>query len=541
MDGHYVDLWHRIARETPDRPALVTVGEGVMTYAEFDDAAARFAALCGDLGIGRDDKVSILLHNRPEWLLTFAGSLRIGVVPVSLNFRYRAREVAELLDDSDSSALVYAASLADVVAEAVALLGRPIHLLQVPDVEAPLLPNAIDFTDLHDRDPLPYEDPVDGDFFMYTGGTTGAPKAAVWSTRQMLTMQIYNAYVSSGLPIPETPDDVVRTATDPDRQPIVALALSPFMHGTALTTVINALLLGGTVVVLPTARFDPRRAIRAIRDERVSRVAVAGDAIALPLLEAAEEEGISQLPHLDSVLSSGMRFSDEVKRRIHALGDVVITDILASTEGGAVALGITRADDDLPARFRLTPGTVVLDDELAEVQDAPGSSGRIAFTGGMPKGYYGDPDKTAANFVEIRGRRHIIPGDLVRVLDDGGVELLGRGAAVVNTGGEKVFPAEVEASLLRHPDVLDAVVVGVPDERWGEVVAAVVAVTDPGSADTAAIVAHVGDEIAGYKKPKRILAVADLQRSGSGKVDLARIRALFRDAQTGIVGPKSFR
>jgi acyl-CoA synthetase (AMP-forming)/AMP-acid ligase II len=525
VDGHYVDLWHRIALTAPDRPAVITVGESSLSYAQFDDAAGRFAALLAELGVHRDDKVSILLHNRPEWLVAFAGSLRVGVVPVSLNFRYRPREVAVLLDDSDSTVLVYAASLAGVAAEAVGLLGRPIALLQVQDVDAELLPGALDFAEAAIREPLPYEDPVQGDFFMYTGGTTGAPKAAVWDVRQMLSMQVYNAYVTAGLPLPETPDDVVRLATGPESRRIVALALSPFMHGTALTTVINALLLGGTVVILPTARFDAGRAIQTILEEGVTRVAVAGDAIALPLLAAAEEVGIDELPALESVLSSGMRFSDSTKARLHAIAPrLVITDILASTEGGAVALSITRSAADLPARFQTTPGTVVLDEALEEVQDVPGSVGKIAFTGGMPKGYYKDEQKTVANFVEIRGRRHIIPGDLVRVEDDHYIELLGRGATVVNSGGEKVYPTEVEESILRFPGVEDAMVFGIPDPRWGEVVAAAVAVQRPAEFSVADLLHHIDSELAGYKKPRRVLVVQNLERSPSGKVDLGRLR-----------------
>lgn len=525
MKGHYADLWHRIALAAPDSPAIVTVGEGTLSNAEFDDAAARFATLLAELGVQRDDKVSILLHNRPEWLIAFAGCLKAGVVPVPLNFRYRAKEVAALLDDSDSAVLVYAASLAEVVVDAVGMLGRPIALLQVPDVDAPLPEGALHFAEHATREPRPHEDAVEGEFFIYTGGTTGAPKAAMWGVGQMLEMQLYNAYLTAGLPMPESADDVVRMATGPDSPRISALALSPYMHGTALTTVINALLLGGTVVVLPTPRFDPHAAVRAIVDERVTRVAVAGDAVAIPLVEAAEELGVTELPELRSVLSAGMRFSDATKERLHALApNLVVTDILASSEGGAVGLGITRSAADLPSRFRMTPGTVVLDEALEEVQDVPGAVGKIAFTGGMPRGYYKDPEKTAANFVEIRGTRHIIPGDLVRVEEDGYIELLGRGASVVNSGGEKIYPAEVEEALLAFPGVEDAVVFGIPDPRWGEVVAAIVAADDPEALDVAALVAHVGTELAGYKKPRRVLVVKDLERSPTGKVDLAVVR-----------------
>lgn len=526
MKGHYADLWHRIAVAAPDRPAIVTVGEGTLTNAEFDDAAARFAALLVEHGIGRDDKVALLLHNRPEWLIAFAGCIRIGVVPVALNFRYRAGEVSALLEDSDAVALVYGAGLAGTVSDAIAGLGRELLLLQVQDDPQPLLPGALDFAAHALREPLPHEDAVDGEFFLYTGGTTGAPKAAMWGVGQMLEMQLYNAYVIAGLPMPESADDVVRMATDPAIPRSIVLALSPYMHGTALTTVINALLQGGTVVVLPTPRFDAAAAVRTIRDEHVTRVAVAGDAIAIPLVEAAEELGVSELPEVRAMLSAGMRFSDSTKERLHALApQLVITDVLASSEGGAVGLGITRSAADLPSRFRMTPGTVVLDDALEEVQDVPGAVGRIAFTGGMPRGYYKDPVKTAANFVEIRGKRHIIAGDLVRVEDGGFIELLGRGASVVNSGGEKIYPAEVEEALLAFPGVDDAVVFGIPDPRWGEIVAAIVAAEQPDRLDVSALVAHVGTELAGYKKPRRVLVVKDLERSPTGKVDLAVVRA----------------
>ena len=526
MQGHYADLWHRIALVAPDRPAIVTVGEGSLTNAEFDDAAARFAALLAEHGVRRGDKVSILMHNRPEWLIAFAGCIRVGVVPVPLNFRYRAREVAVLLEDSDSVVLVYAASFADLAAGAVALLARPITLLQVQDADVPLLPGALDFAVHAEREPLPHEDAVEGQFFIYTGGTTGQPKAAMWDVGQMLSMQLYNAYLTAGLPVPESADDVVRMATGPESPGIAALALSPYMHGTALTTVINALLLGGSVVVLPTQRFDPKAAVRAIIDAGVTRVAVAGDAIAIPLVDAAEELGIAELPGLRSMLSAGMRFSDSTKERLHALApNLTITDVLASTEGGAVGLGITRSASDLPSRFKMTPGTVVLDDALAEVQDTVGAVGRIAFTGGMPRGYYKDPAKTAENFVEIRGKRHIIAGDLVRVEEDGYIELLGRGATVVNSGGEKIYPAEVEQALLDFPGVEDAVVFGIPDPRWGEIVAAVVAADAPEELDVSALVEHVGVQLAGYKKPRRVLVVKDLERSPTGKVDLAVVRA----------------
>lgn len=532
MDAHYADLWHRVALAVPERPALVTVDGDVLDYRAFDDAAARVAAVLRTAGVVEGDKIAILLHNRPEWVITFYAALKLGVAPVALNFRYRPSEVAVLLEDSDAVAIVYPASLADTVAEAMAGRSEPRLLLQVEDIpEVALLPGAREFEDYRATDPLPHANAPDGDLFIYTGGTTGTPKGVVWGVRDMLSMQLYNAYTTVGLEPAATPEDVVRIAVDPTTRRIALLPLAPLMHGTALTSTMNALLLGGTIVIAPWARFDPARALRVIADHRITRLVVAGDAIALPLLDALDEQGITELPALESIVSSGMRFSDSTKERLHRLGRITIGDILASTEGGALAIAITTSVDDLPSRLKLTPGAVVLDDEQREVQDVPGSLGRIAFTGGMPKGYYKDAAKTAATFIELNGKRHVIPGDLVRVQEQGYIELLGRGSSVVNSGGEKVYPTEVEESLVRHPLVTDAVVYGLPDPRWGEVVAAAVAVDDPSSVTEEEIIAHVGSELAGYKKPRRVLVLSDLERSPSGKIDLARLRE--RSLRTG--------
>jgi fatty-acyl-CoA synthase len=270
--------------------------------------------------------------------------------------------------------------------------------------------------------------------------------------------------------------------------------------------------------------------VRTILDRDVTSLIVAGDSVAIPLLEAVEELGIDELPSVRSVMSSGMRFSDAVKARIHALGTISIADILGATEGGPFAIATSNNVDDLPARMHLMPGAVVLDESDEEIQDSPGKVGRLAYRGTLPRGYLGDPERTAATYRVIRGVRYLVPGDHVRVRPDHEVELLGRGNAVINTGGEKVFPAEVEEALLTHPAVTDAVVFGVPDPRWGESVSAVVAVPNGGVGEEE-LIAHVGRSIAGYKKPKRILVRDAIERSPSGKVAMADLRAdiLARD------------
>lgn len=525
MDSHYADLWHRVALSVPSRPAIVTVGGATLDYRAFDDAAARLAAAWRARGIAEGDKIAIVMHNRPEWLIAFYAALKLGAAPVALNFRARAPELAALLADCDAVAVVYPATLAEVIGESVATLTHRPLLFEVDDVGGRASDaDVVDFDTYRSVEPLAPSEAPDGELFLYTGGTTGAPKGVVWGVRDLLATQIFNAYVTVGLEAPSSPGEVVRIAIDPATPHLVLLPLAPLMHGTALTNTMNALLLGGTIVIMPTAHFDPEWAYRVIRDEAVTRIVVAGDAIAIPLLDALDARGVTALPAVESIVSSGMRFSDATKERIHSLGAIRIGDILASTEGGALAIAMTQSASDLPSRLRLTPGAVVLDDLWRDVSASAGSIGRIAYSGGMPKGYYKDPVKTAETFLMIDGRRHVVPGDLVRVLEDRFVELLGRGSSVVNSGGEKVFPAEVEESLMRHPLVDDAIVFGVPDPRWGEVVAAAVVVSDPVAVTEAELITHVGMELAGYKKPRILYVVRDLERGPTGKVDLARLR-----------------
>lgn len=524
MRAHYADVWRRVAQEVPLRPAIVSVSGPSYTYGEFDDAAARLASLLLANGVGPHDKVALLLHNRAEWMLTLYAAYKLGAAPVAINFRYGPREAGAIVDDSDAVALVYPRTLAAVAAEVAA--ARPgLFLLEVDDGGSGSAPDAHAFEDYASFPPLEVDEaPADGELFLYTGGTTGVPKGVVWGVQDMFEIQQTPAYVPLRLQPPSTFDEAIGLAVDPATPRPVTLPIAPFLHGTAFTTSMNTLLLGGTIVVAPSARFDAEQVARIIPEYGVTRLIVAGDAVAVPFLDALDALGIRSLPTLTSVMSSGMRFADTTKERLHTLGGLTITDILAATEGGPFAFAITASVADLPSRFRLNAGAVVFDEGFAEVQDTPGAVGRLAYRGGMPKGYYKDPAKTAATFPVVAGIRHVVPGDLVRIADDGAVELLGRGSTVVNTGGEKVFPAEVEESLLRHPLVVDAVVFGVPDPRWGEVVAAAVAVEDVASVTEAELIAHVGGELAGFKKPRRVLIERTLGRTPSGKVEIARFR-----------------
>ena len=362
--------------------------------------------------------------------------------------------------------------------------------------------------------------------YLFTGGTTGHPKAVVWPIDALLAIQMMPIYTTVGLDVPSSVDEMVAVAAGLGADAPVVLPLAPFMHGTALFNSMNAFVLGGTLVILPSSRFDAHVAVRTIIERSVTRLIVAGDSVAIPLLDAADELGIRQLPSLRTAISSGMRFSDAVKARLHALGSLSIADLLAATEGGPFAIATSTSADDLPVRLSLLPDALVLDESFDEIHHQPDRIGLLAYRGTLPRGYLNDDEKTAATYPVIDGVRHLIPGDYVRVLGDGYIELLGRGSSVVNTGGEKVYPAEVEEALLDHHAVTDAVVLGLPDPRWGETVAAIVA-APPDTVTEQELIDHVAGLLAGYKKPRRIVVCDVIERSPSGKVDMAQLRRTF--------------
>lgn len=521
---HYSDLWLGIARRAPERVAIVT-RDDELTWERFAAEAGAIARwFTDDLGLRPGDAVGMLLYNRPEYLTVMWACLATGLAPVALNYRYTAAEVRALLVDSDAKVLVTAASFGAVATEAAAGLGLPLVTMADDDDAAASLPDALQYDDLVARGgTLPDRAPTGAELRLYTGGTTGQPKAVVWDMDTLLQARRQSTWGVIGIEPPSRLDEAVEVAVRPGGPTVVTLPLSPLLHGTAQSMTMGTLALGGTVVLHAHPRMDIAEAYRLIGAHGVTRLIVAGDALALPLADTAERG--TGLQTVRWIFSSGMRFSDEVKGRLHALGDLEIIDLLASSEGGPYAFGITRSAADLPARLTLAPGTVLLDPDGAEIPLEAGALGILGFRGVLPKGYYGDPVKTAETFRELRGHRYVVPGDWARARGDGTIELLGRLSAVVNTGGEKVFPAEVEEVLLEHPSVADAVVFGLPDARFGEVVSATVAPAPGAHIDVPQLLAHVAARLAGFKKPGHVFTRPTLERSPTGKVDLARVKA----------------
>jgi 3-oxocholest-4-en-26-oate---CoA ligase len=521
MRGHYSDVWRAVAQAAPDRLAVITPDRRV-DYATLVREAGALARHLADRGIRPGDAVAVLSYNTPEYLVALFACFASAIAPVPVNYRYRAPEVAELLRDSEARVLIAPASLASTAAEAIAAVGAPIELI-VTGGGAAVPEGATSYaTIVAAGGALPEAVPDGGELRLYTGGTTGRPKAVVWAADEILDVQRYAIYGALGIDAPDTVSDAVRIAVDLPR--VITMPLAPFMHGTALFNAMNTLVLGGTIALVPSPSLDADAALRLVRAAGVTRLIVAGDAVCLPLLEAVDRDG-GDLRPVRSVISSGMRLTVPVKRRLHALGELTIIDMLASTEGGPYAVNTTASADDLPGALRLLPGAVLLDAELREVQDEAGARGILGFRGPLPRGYWRDAEKTAQTFREAGGHRYVMPGDWAESLGDGCIELLGRDSAVINTGGEKVYAAEVEEAALAHPDVRDVVVFGIPDPRFGEVVAAVVEPRHGAELDPAAVAAQVGRTLAGYKKPRAVLVLEDLGRSPHGKVDLVALRA----------------
>jgi 3-oxocholest-4-en-26-oate---CoA ligase len=534
VDVSFGTVWEAFARELPGATAISEPGRDY-GYAEFEERSARLAAALTDAGVGPGDKVACYLYNGAAYLETVFAAFKLGAVPVNVNYRYTSGELLALLADADAAAMVFSAELAGNVTDVAARLPS-LRLLvgvgaAVPDAA---VPDAVELGELlaayapRPARPRPGSD----ELFMYTGGTTGQPKGVIWRLSDLMHSMEVSVFQRLGVTaLPGTLGEAVRvaaTARSAGRSPVLMPAV-PLMHATGLFNSMGALLAGGRVVTARPGRLDPRHVWETVAAQRVRTLVVAGNAVCQPLVDeltAAERAGRPHdLSSLDSVVSSGTVLSDRLKRALHERASVTITDAIASSEGGPFAYAVTSSADDLPARFFPAAPTKVL---AGDRPVAPGSGqvGVLAFGGPIPLGYYKDTAKTTATFRIVDGVRYSMPGDLAVVEQDGAIRFLGRGAGVINTGGEKVHPLEVEDALLAHPDVTDASVVGVPDETWGERVMAVVA-TGSTALTAAELRDAVRSRLAGYKVPRGIVLLPSLPRTPAGKLELAEVRRIL--------------
>ncbi len=523
---NFADVWEEVARRHPQRDAL-THGDRSVTWERFDQHANGLARTLLDAGLGHQAKVAQYQRNSPEYVEVLFGAFKAGLAPVNTNYRYAHGELVHLWTTSDTEAVVFDAEFTQQVAdvrEHVARVRLWIRVGATEDCPEWAVPYARASTSHPERVGPPDARSGDDLFLLYTGGTTGKPKGVMW--RQDDMFQALEHQQGATLPDPaDIPAYVDRYASSP----LPVLPAAPLMHGTACWFAMPILSRGGSIVTLTSKSLDPVELLDTLAARRVKGVCIAGNAFARPLLEQLDQHRHRwDLAALRVITSSGAILSEDSKRRLLSYApNAIVVDSLGSSESGSIARSIgSREDTASKAAFTLSPNARVIDEDGNDVEPGSGRSGRLALSGFIPLGYYGDPEKTASTFVTVDGRRYVIPGDLAEVAADGSVHLLGRGPSCINTAGEKVYPEEVEEALKTLPGVADAGVFGVPDDRLGESVTAVVLLDAGIDLDEPALIAGVKATLAGYKAPRRVFATATFPRGPNGKIDLAALRAI---------------
>jgi acyl-CoA synthetase (AMP-forming)/AMP-acid ligase II len=498
MAANIADLFEHAVDAYPDRVA-VACGERETTYAELEETANRLAHFLRNRGVGKGAHVGLYAGNSIEAVAAMIAVYKLRAVVVNVNYRYVENELQYLFADAELTALIHDPEYAEKVAR----------------VDAPGVIVQLGVTDFSQESPDRDFGGRSGDdiYLLYTGGTTGYPKGVIWRHEDVWRVLGGGIDFMSGVPLEDEWAQSTR-----DMPPMTRFCLAPLIHGNAQWAALAALFGGDTVVVLP--HFDPEVVWQTIERRQVNVVVLIGDAMARPIIEAylaGAHDGSS----LVAISSSAALFSPSVKRQyLEALPNVMVTDAIGSSETGFAGLGIV-ADVEGGAvdgpRVMPGPDTIVIDEHGRR---APvGVIGRLARGGHVPLGYFKDPDKTKALLTEVDGKRYAIPGDFARLEEDGTVTLLGRGNTCVNTGGEKVFPEEVEGALKAHPGVFDALVIGAPDDRLGQRVVALVQTRPDVRVDLADLDSHVRRRIAGYKVPRDVWLVDGIRRTISGKAD----------------------
>jgi fatty-acyl-CoA synthase len=521
------DVFELVADAVPDRLALAHGEAGrTRSWRELETRANALAAhLARRHAPGA--KLAIYSHNRPEFVEALLAALKARLVPVNVNYRYREHELAYLLDNSDAEAVVYEASFAPEVAALRERLAVR-EWIELAD-GAPGNAFAEPFEEIASGRAARLELPRSPDdlILLYTGGTTGMPKGVMWTQGALWRALGGGGSALRGeAPSESAAEHTARVAREENATRL--LPGCPLMHGTGQFMTYTVMGSGGAVVTLEGRGLDADELWRTVAARRVQTVAIVGDAFAKPMLRALDERpGAYELSCVRHVVSSGVMWSPPVKRALlEHLPQAVLQDSFGSSEAVGFGLEITTRDQAVQlGRFRIGPNCKVFTPEGEEVPPGSGVAGFIARSGPIPSGYYKDEKKSAETFRTLQGRRWSIPGDWCTVNADGTLELLGRGSVCINTGGEKVYPEEVEEALKLHPAVADAVVVGLPDEKWGEAVTGVVELAPGREAGEAALREFVRERLAAYKVPKRLVFVASTGRSPSGKADYKGAKA----------------
>ncbi|MGW1208609.1 acyl-CoA synthetase [Streptomyces sp. NPDC002499] len=524
MEYNLADLFESVVDAVPDREALVyidhpgTGAERRLTYAELDAAANRIGHHLIDSGLRPGEHLGLHLYNGVEYLQTVLGCLKARIVPVNVNYRYVEEELVYLYRDADLVALVFDAEFTGRVATALPQCPKLRHLVRVGS-EGDEVPGVTSFAEAEAEGSPERGFPArsgDDQFIIYTGGTTGMPKGVMWRQEDLFFSGLGGG-APTGEPV-KTPEELAERVAA-GGSGITFFPAPPLMHGTSTLTTFIGFNFGQRVVI--HRKFVPEEVLRTIEKEKVTSMSLVGDAMLRPLIDAlAGPLKGTDCSALFSVSSSGAIMSETVRRQFQELlPNTMLLNNYGSSESGFNGTATADSGAGQSFRIKVNSRTQVVDPATYEPA-APGEVGRVAQCGHVPLGYYNDPAKTAQTFFEKDGERWVLLGDMATVDEEGVVTVLGRGSQCINTGGEKVYPEEVEQALKSHPDVYDALVAGVPDARWGSHVAAVVQLREgapqPSLED---IQSYCRTHLAGYKIPRQLVLTESIRRSPSGKAD----------------------
>ena len=516
--------WEAISDEIGDLTAISS-SENSKSWEEFEKRSASLAKTFSEKGLKRDSKVAFYCYNGSEYLEGQFAAFKIRAIPANVNYRYLDEELAYILNNADAEAVLFDSSLTERVNSVRSRCPKLKVFVRIG--EGSSQDWITNYEDAVNNDPLPRIDRSGDDlWFLYTGGTTGSPKAVMWSHAGLMG-GMTETFRSLGEKVPESFEEAAKVAkrVTGEGKEIRQLCAAPLMHGTSSLTALGTHMHGGLVATLSSRTFDPKELWEMVEKRRITMLTIVGDAFARPMideLEASLESGNARdISSLRLVMSSGVMFSAPLKERLLDLHSCTILDALGSSEGTGMGKQVTsrRKKDTGTARFFLGEHTRVISEDGEEIEPGSEKTGKLALGYPLPVGYYKDPEKTESTFPTINGRRWSIPGDWASVEKDGSITLLGRGSECINTGGEKVFPEEVEEALKINPLVVDCNVVGLPDERWGQAVTAVVEVEPGETLEEVELLKDVKERLAGYKVPKSVVFVEKLNRGPNGKSD----------------------
>jgi len=525
---NYGDIIDAVGDVVPgDRPALIH-GDRVVTWSDFVARSNNLAANMLANGAKPNDKIAIYMRNRPEYLESLTAAFKARLTHVNVNYRYIDNELIYLLDNADATVCIYTAEFAPNVAHIRGQLPQVTQWIEVDDGH-PGLEDALHYEDLAttgDGATLTHPRSPKDQLFIYTGGTTGMPKGVMWSHDALWNVLGAGGNVRLGVPPCADLDEHLARVKSAAAGP-VSLPLPPLMHGTGLLSGLSAIAGGGTCVTLVSKSFEAELALQNIEQHGVTTVIIVGDAFARPLVEFMDANpGKYDFSSVVAITSSGVMWTRDVKAGLLRHNEnLLLADGFSSSEAIGLGSSIMTKDQAIEvAQFTLGPSCKVFTEDDVEVMPGSGESGMVAVSGFLPDGYYKDQAKTDKTFKVINGVRYSIPGDFVRVEADGSLTLLGRGSNCINTAGEKVFPEEVEEALKHHPSVMDCLVVGITDAKWGQSITAVVELNPGFELEEVELKDFSRAHLAAYKIPKRILVLDSLERAPNGKANYKLIK-----------------